>query len=55
MVRMKVKYKGEIDILALTEGRVYDVLSVEKGLYRIMTEIDDDYLFPPKLFEVVEE
>lgn len=52
---MKVKYIGKIDTLALEKNKVYDVLSVEKGWYRIMTELEEDYLFPPKFFEIVEE
>lgn len=36
------------------EGKVYDVISVEQGWYRIMTELGEDYLFPPELFEIVE-
>lgn len=52
---MKVKYIGTVDTVALEKGKVYDVISVEKGWYRIMTELDDDYLFPPNAFEVVNE
>ena len=54
---MKVKYKGNSKSCerALTAGKEYEVLSVEKGWFRIMTELDEDYLFPPELFEVVEE
>lgn len=51
---MKVKYVGKVDTLALIAGAVYDVISVEKGWYRIMTELGEDYLFPPAFFEVVE-
>ena len=51
---MKVKYLGKIDTPALEKDKIYDVISIEKGWYRIMTELDEDYLFPPKLFEVVE-
>ena len=52
---MKVKYTGNADIVALEKGKVYDVTSVERGWYRIMTELDDDYLFPPDQFEIIEE
>ena len=52
---MKVKYIGKTDIVALEKGKVYNVLSVEKGWYRIMTEVEEDYLFPPNQFEIVEE
>jgi hypothetical protein len=51
---MKVKYLGKIDTPALEKGKIYDVMSVEKGWLRIMTELDEDYLFPPEQFEVVE-
>ena len=49
---MRVKYIGQ-DLVALTNGKVYDVLSVEKGWYRVTTELGEDYLFPPDAFEVV--
>ena len=52
---MKVKFLGDFDTVALEKGKVYDVISIERGWYRIMTEIDDDYLFPPKYFEIVEK
>ncbi len=49
---MKVKYIGK-DLVAMKQGKIYDVIAVEKGWYRIMTEIGEDYLFPPDAFEVV--
>ncbi len=52
---MKVKYIGKKDTLALERDKAYEVMSIEKQWYRIMTELDDDYLFPPELFEVVEK
>lgn len=50
---MKIRYIGTIDTPALIPGKVYDVLAVERGWYRVMTELDQDYLFPPQYFEVV--
>ncbi len=52
---MKVKYIGETDTLAFERDKIYDVMSIEKGWYRIMTALDEDYLFPPHLFKIVEE
>jgi len=52
---MKVRYLGKVDTIALEKDKVYDVLSIEKGWYRIMTESDEDYLFPPEQFEITEE
>ena len=49
---MNVRYIGK-DLVALRHGKVYSVISVEKGWYRIMTEIGEDYLFPPEAFEIV--
>ena len=49
---MKVKYIGE-PLVALKHGKVYDVLAVENGYYRIMTEIGEDHLFPPRQFEKI--
>ncbi len=51
---MKVKYIGKVETPALDWGKEYEVISVEKGWFRIMTELDEDYLFPPKLFEVID-
>lgn len=50
---MKVKYIGK-EFVAIEKGKIYNVISVEKGWFRIMTELDEDYLFPPELFEVIE-
>ena len=50
---MIVKYIADYKTPALEKGKEYKVISVEKGWYRIMTELDEDYLFPPKMFELV--
>ena len=39
--------------LELTHNKVYRVLSVEKGWYRIVDDTDEDYLYPPDEFEIV--
>lgn len=52
---MKVRWKGKTDFLVLTHGKVYDVLAVEKGWYRIVDDSGEDYLYPPEQFEVVEK
>ncbi len=58
---MKVKYIGENN-LALDYGQICEVISVEKGWYRVYTNIPndstgepEDYLFPPTVFEIIEE
>ena len=52
---MKIKYIGETISFALTKNKIYTVLSVEKGWYRILDDTSEDYLYPPELFEIVEE
>jgi len=52
---MKVKYIGLRDTLAFDRNKIYEVISIERGWYRIMTELDEDYLFPPEAFEIIEE
>lgn len=52
---MKVKWKGKTDFLVLTHDKVYEVMSVEKGWYRVIDDSGDDYLYPPEQFEIVEE
>ena len=50
----KVKYKGETSFLIATKEKIYDVLSVEKGWYRIVDDSGADYLYPPEMFDIVE-
>lgn len=52
---MKVRYLGKTEFLVLTNDKVYDVVSVEKGWYRIADDSGEDYLYPPQYFETVEE
>lgn len=51
---MKVRYMGETSFLELTNGDIYEVISVEKGWYRVVDDSGEDYLYPPDEFEVVE-
>ena len=59
---MTVKYIGPTAPLELTIGKVYEVRSIEKGWYRLTNDFGDypgellpGYLYPPELFEVVED
>lgn len=51
---MKVKWNGQSEFLVLTHGKIYEVLSVEKGWYRIKDDSGEDYLYPPEGFEIVQ-
>ena len=50
----KVRYLLDDDSIAMPRDRIYTVLSIEKGWYRVMTKLDEDYLFPAYAFEIVE-
>jgi hypothetical protein len=52
---MKVKYIKDTASLCLTYNKIYSVLTIEKGWYRIIDDSGEDYLYPPDLFEIVEE
>lgn len=52
---MKVKYKGKTDFLVLTHNRVYEVKSIEKDWYRVIDDSDEDYLYPPEWFDIINE
>ena len=52
---MKVKYIGNSDLIAIEREKTYIVESIEKGWYRIKTELGESYLFPPRLFEIIQE
>ncbi len=51
---MKVRFTGKTEYLVLTNGKVYPVLAVEKGWYRIVDDSGSDYLYPSECFETVE-
>lgn len=49
----KVRYIGETVPLELTHGKIYSVLSIERGWYRVVDDTGEDYLYPAGNFEVV--
>ena len=52
---MLIKYQGETSPLELTKDKIYEVISVEKGWYRIIDDNGEDYLYPPHLFCIIDE
>jgi len=51
---MKIKCLDSAGFCDVTEGDVYDVISIELDWYRIMDESGEDYMYPPGMFEIVE-
>jgi len=39
-------------LISLTKGKVYDVVRIEQGWYRIVDDTGEDYLYPDSLFEI---
>lgn len=52
---MNVKWLGKTDFLLLIDNKIYEVISIERGWYRIIDNSGEDYLYPPDMFEIVEE
>jgi hypothetical protein len=52
---MKVRWLGKTEALILTNDKIYDVISIERGWYRVIDGSGEDYLYPPEVFEIVEE
>lgn len=52
---MIVRYIGETRVLELTKGKEYRVIAIERGWYRIETDMLGDYLYPANMFEIVSE
>ena len=60
---MKAKYIGKEKMnflskdnhIDLIEGKVYTILSEEKGFFRVVDESGEDYLYPKSFFEIVHQ
>lgn len=51
---MKVKYIGP-DLVTLKKNKIYEVLDIKHGTYKVMTEVDETYYIPKGCFEIVEK
>lgn len=53
--KIKVRYVGTDDPLALRHGKVYEAIVGQKGLLCIVDETGEEYGYPPSesLFEIV--
>lgn len=48
-----VRYIGEDNPLALRKGKEYKARVLQKGWLGIIDETDEEYAYPPELFEMV--
>ena len=51
---MKVRYIGKTNV-SLTNNKIYEVQTIESGMYRIVDDTEEDYLFESSEFEIVKE
>lgn len=51
---MKARYIGP-DVVTFGKRKEYEVIAIEKGWYRIMSELDESYLLPPKAVEIIND
>ena len=50
-----VRFHGDSDpLLYFVDGWVYEKLGESHGLWRVIDETNDDYLYGPRCFEVIE-
>ena len=56
-VNESVRNKTNLSTVDLLKGKVYNVLSISEKMkwYQIVDESGESYLYPPSLFELVEE
>ena len=58
---LKVKFTwkeenfGEFTTRDLIRNKIYEVISIEHDWYRIIDESDEDYIYPPELFEIIDK
>lgn len=52
---VRVKYIGEDNPLSLRYGKNYEARVLQKGWFGVVDETNEEYAYPPELFEVVKE
>lgn len=53
--KVKVRYIGEDNPLALRTGKIYEARVLKLNWYGIVDETKEEYAYPPELFELVTE
>lgn len=51
----KRKLSGDFYMGDILDDKIYEVVSVERGCYRIVDESGEDYLYFSELFDIVEK
>ena len=51
---IKVKYIGKSSKLTMLNGKIYEARECGLGWFALIDETNEEYAYPPRLFEVVE-
>ncbi len=52
--KVQVKYIGPDDPLSLHTNKIYEARVLKKGWFGIVDETNEEYAYPPELFEVID-
>ena len=52
---VRVKYIGEDNPLSLRYGKIYEARVLQKGWFGVVDETNEEYAYPPELFEVLKD
>ena len=52
---VRVQYIGEDNPLSLRYGKIYEARVLQKGWFGMVDETNEEYAYPPELFEVVKD
>ena len=52
---MRVKCIKKTTNVSLTFDKIYEVISIENGWYRIIDDTEEDYLYPTEFFITLKE
>lgn len=53
--KKRVRYIGPSVGISLTHNKIYEVLGFESGFIRVIDDTDEDYLYEPDNFVIIEE
>lgn len=53
--KIKVKYIGADDPIALRYGKIYDARILKLGWYGIVDETGEEYAYSPELFKIIKD
>lgn len=53
--KKRVRYTGPSEGISLTHNKIYEALGFESGFIRVIDDTDEDYLYEPDNFVIIED